>query len=149
MNENCSTNQRITAKRRNAQHVFLGESDLTTPCVGLRACSSGGWSPSDTCVLCDAPPAKDANRGRMAGCKDAAFRLSPGDTPYGKGVAQSSLADGDEIRVIRDGPRLSFAVNGIWLGEAFTTLPESGHLYLCTELKGRAAQVDIVGQGPW
>ena len=104
---------------------------------------------ANTWLLCDAPPAKDANRGRMAGCKDAAFRLSPGDTPYGKGVAQSSLADGDEIRVIRDGPRLSFAVNGIWLGEAFTTLPELGHLYLCTELNGRAAQVDIVGQGPW
>ena len=54
---------------------------------------------TDTWLLCDREPDQTQH----------AMTLSPGNTLYGQG----SLNHMDEIRLIRDGSRLSFLLNGI------------------------------------
>ncbi|EKX37226.1 hypothetical protein GUITHDRAFT_116641 [Guillardia theta CCMP2712] len=65
----------------------------------------------------------------------------PGDRKFGLG----KLNTADEIRVIRDGPRLSFLINGRQQGLAFDDLPPN--VYACIGLYGQCLGAKIVGQG--
>ena len=73
---------------------------------------------------------------------DHAMTLLPSGRKYGYG----SLSLGDEVRIIREGERVHFVLNGLPQGVAFSKLP--GKLYLCAALKGRCTAIKIVGQGP-
>ena len=97
-------------------------------------CEASSLPLSDTWLLCD----RDVAEGEG----DHVLKLKPGDKAYGFG----SLSYLDEVRIVRDGPRLSFLLNGIPQGEAFNTLPSK--VYLCAALNGRCTSIKIVSQGP-